>query len=53
MNAYYVFLKFAKLWEAQNEVQGSRFSVQGSVQASRCRVQNPERGHQEHLNHEP
>jgi glycosyltransferase involved in cell wall biosynthesis len=29
MNAYYVFLKFAKLWELQG-VQGSRFRVQGS-----------------------
>ena len=27
MNAYYVFLKFAKLWELQ---AGSGFSVQGS-----------------------
>jgi glycosyltransferase involved in cell wall biosynthesis len=30
MNAYYVFLKFAKLWEL-DRVQGSEFRVQGSV----------------------
>jgi glycosyltransferase involved in cell wall biosynthesis len=30
MNAYYVGLKFAKLWEIQKEVHGSRFTVQGS-----------------------
>jgi (heptosyl)LPS beta-1,4-glucosyltransferase len=34
MNAYYVGLKFAKLWEMQ-EVQGSGFRVQGSNSANR------------------
>jgi glycosyltransferase involved in cell wall biosynthesis len=29
LNSYYVFLKFAKLWEL-DKVQGSRFKVQGS-----------------------
>jgi glycosyltransferase involved in cell wall biosynthesis len=29
LNSYYVFLKFAKLWELE-QVQGSRFKVQGS-----------------------
>jgi glycosyltransferase involved in cell wall biosynthesis len=49
MNAYYVFLKFAKLWEL-DRVQRSGFKVQGSfeVQSSgsavepRTRTQNPE-----------
>jgi glycosyltransferase involved in cell wall biosynthesis len=39
MNAYYVFLKFAKLWEL-DRVQGSGFRVQGA--ASGTRTQNPE-----------
>jgi glycosyltransferase involved in cell wall biosynthesis len=42
MNAYYVFLKFAKLWE----LESSRFKVQGSVRATQNpepeRTQNPE-----------
>jgi glycosyltransferase involved in cell wall biosynthesis len=37
MNAYYVFLKFAKLWEL-DRVQGSAFKVQGSARGT----QNPE-----------
>ena len=33
MNAYYVFLKYAKLWEIEHaQVQGSRLKVQGSVE---------------------
>jgi len=33
MNAYYVFLKFAKLWELELEgVRGSGFKVQGSFE---------------------
>ena len=36
MNAYYVFLKFAKLWEL-DRVQGSAFRVQGAG----CGGQNP------------
>jgi glycosyltransferase involved in cell wall biosynthesis len=48
LNAYYVFLKFAKLWELQ-KVPGSGFKVQGSVQGSRfevheCGIPNPEPG---------
>jgi len=39
LNAYYVFLKFAKLWELVR-VQGSGFRVQGSFLGSR--TQNPE-----------
>jgi hypothetical protein len=53
MNAYYVFLKFGKLWEAQQQVQGSGFRVQGSVRGSGFRVQDAEGASQEHLNHEP
>jgi glycosyltransferase involved in cell wall biosynthesis len=34
MNAYYVGLKFAKLWE-MNTVHGSQFTVQGSKSANR------------------
>src|SRR5205814_5442804 len=30
LNSYYVFLKFAKLWELEHEVQGSGSKVQGS-----------------------
>jgi len=44
MNSYYVFLKFAKLWELER-VQGSGFKVLGSEPASKNsepRTQNPE-----------
>jgi glycosyltransferase involved in cell wall biosynthesis len=42
LNAYYVFLKFAKLWEL-DRVQGSRFKVQGSFSATpNPEPQNPE-----------
>jgi glycosyltransferase involved in cell wall biosynthesis len=45
MNAYYVFLKFAKLWEL-SRVQGSGFKVQGSVEPrtgnEEPRTKNPE-----------
>jgi (heptosyl)LPS beta-1,4-glucosyltransferase len=37
MNAYYVFLKFAKLWE----VQGSGFRVQGSESENRQGINRP------------
>jgi glycosyltransferase involved in cell wall biosynthesis len=43
MNAYYVFLKFAKLWEL-DRVQGSRFRVQGSFAEPGTRTPNPEPG---------
>jgi glycosyltransferase involved in cell wall biosynthesis len=55
LNSYYVFLKFAKLWEL-DRVQGSGFKVQGAVQSSefgaqgaagpgtRNAAQNPEPG---------
>jgi glycosyltransferase involved in cell wall biosynthesis len=42
MNAYYVFLKFAKLWEL-SRVQGSAFKVQGSFEVeSSASVPEPE-----------
>jgi (heptosyl)LPS beta-1,4-glucosyltransferase len=42
MNAYYVFLKFAKLWE-MHAVQGSRFNVQGSEPRTKnAETVNPE-----------
>lgn len=42
MNSYYVFLKFAKLWELQ-KVRGSGFRVLGSEEAeSAPRTQHPE-----------
>ena len=34
LNSYYVFLKFAKLWELDKKVQGSGFKVQGSGSGS-------------------
>jgi glycosyltransferase involved in cell wall biosynthesis len=45
MNAYYVFLKFAKLWQLQNDrVRGSGFTVQGSFSVPQTEgdVYNPE-----------
>ena len=45
MNAYYVFLKFAKLWQLQNDrVRGSWFTVQGSFSVPQTEgdVYNPE-----------
>ena len=41
LNAYYVFLKFAKLWEL-DRVQGSGFRVQGSFLVHEHRTSNPE-----------
>ena len=42
MNAYYVFLKFAKLWEL-DRVQSSEFRVQGSFEdEGHVRTPNPE-----------
>jgi glycosyltransferase involved in cell wall biosynthesis len=49
MNAYYVFLKLAKLWEIQHQVQGSGFRVQGS----RFEVQDAKPEDREHPNPEP
>ena len=55
MNAYYVFLKFAKLWavQHQSQVQGSTFKVQGSVQGSGFKVHESERVHGESLEPKP
>jgi glycosyltransferase involved in cell wall biosynthesis len=53
MNAYYVFLKLAKLWEIQRQFQGSGFRVQGSVQGSRFDYEDPKREDRERPNPEP